>query len=448
MPWLRALPKGLHTRPLDFNLHSTHDGEPHIPFSRYVQLEPMPSSCMTFPQFCNLSAELQLRVLYFCNSPTLFQLMQTSYTTRAEAKKLFWTYPDSWYRVNGLWLLAGGYPGEDHHDVDFMTYVERLDVNINYLRPQNWMTYEVNEIWETWGGWPPREDRPLPEAPIAVIQGIEERIRDFWRTLQRRFPRATHVIVSEDMGRKGSRSLPYLFKMIVQMCPTGIIVSASLLQGDGNYSSRQERSLWRQVKGNAGVEDEWEHTIPSWTQQRIILMPPKRFRGPVGAYESIDYKFYHHSLQHTAARVLRIIALERYHFHELSDQKGFGCFAPNCEAYFKRPEEYTLHAIQTGHDASAVPPENVMALFKKNDKRLLRLQKKDDKAWDLIRRYWGEENTEKRRNAEQAFLDQLEHDPLYAQAKPVKESKAWAGIHNILEEWRRARESLTWDGLE
>jgi hypothetical protein len=74
MAWLRALQGPLQS-PLDFNLHSTFDGEPRIPFSCYVQLEPMLLSGATFSQFSDFPAELQLRVFYFCNSPTFFQLM-------------------------------------------------------------------------------------------------------------------------------------------------------------------------------------------------------------------------------------------------------------------------------------------------------------------------------------------------------------------------------------
>jgi hypothetical protein len=334
--------------------------------------------------------------------------------------------------VNALWLLSGGYPGEVHHDINFMTYVERLDVNIDYLRLQDWMTDEVNEILEAWQGGSIRADRALAEAPMAVIQGIEERIRDFWRTLQQKFPRATHIIASDNTAREASKYLPYLFKRIVQICPTGISVSASLLQGGETYNCRLHRSLWRQVKGDCSVAGEWEQICPIWTQQKIILLPNRRFRGRVGTYKSIYYKAIHHDLQITAARVLLIVALERYYFHEQHDHKGFGCFAPGCDAWFERPEEYTSHAIQTRHDESAVPPENVKTLFEKNRKRLERLQEELRKAWYPIIEYWGEDGSEKRDNAEQAFLHQLERDPMYAQGKPAMKSEAWAGIQMVM----------------
>ena len=42
-----------------------------------------------------------------------------------------------------------------------------------------------------------------------------------------------------------------------------------------------------------------------------------------------------------------------------------------------------------------------------------------------MRVVWGEEGSQQRREAEDAFLYQLEHDPLYAQREPPRERLVW-----------------------
>lgn len=129
---LGATHMGPWTRPLNWNLHVTSIGEPQTPFSLYVLPELTSPSCAAFLPFCRLPTELQLRVLYFCDSPTLFQLMQVSSVTRTEAKRLFWLYPDAWYHVDGDWLLAGGFPGHAHHASDVQAHVERVEADFAY----------------------------------------------------------------------------------------------------------------------------------------------------------------------------------------------------------------------------------------------------------------------------------------------------------------------------
>jgi len=75
------------------------------------------------------------------------------------------------------------------------------------------------------------------------------------------------------------------------------------------------------------------------------------------------------------------------------------------------------------------------------------LYEEDRKAWGPIMESRGDHGSEKQDKAEQAFLHQLEHDPLYAQGKPDIESEAWARIQLVLEELDWERESLTCDGL-
>jgi hypothetical protein len=117
-----------------------------------------------------------------------------------------------------------------HYDMYFLTYVERLNIEFHWITDKNWMSLH---------DWEKREEvevNILAEAPVAAFQGMEERIHDFWQTVQHRFPRATRVILSKDQARKLSELPLDILKKVTQMCPPGISVSVFL-------SSRRELQL-------------------------------------------------------------------------------------------------------------------------------------------------------------------------------------------------------------
>jgi hypothetical protein len=465
---LRAVPRGPWTKPLDFNLHYTVDGESRIPFGLYVKPELTGLLCQVFPQFCSLPAELQLRIIYFCNGSTLFRLMQTSSATRTEAKKLFWSYPDAWYCVDGMWLYNGGYTGDTEHDTNFLACVEQLNVNLEYLKPGYWMgDIKYDEYVDDL-------DSILAEAPVALLQRMDKRICGFWQTLQHRCSRTTCVILSITAGfLRPKNSLSVLEKRIVNMCPASISVFVSLLQGDGSrlngWDSRMERSLW-QLIGEDTKANKWELICPTWTQQNI-LPPHKEFRGPVGWFQRGQHKYYRFKSQNLATRVLLNEAIERHYFYE--QRKPFNCFAPKCNAWFYSPGEWTQHAHKSCHDDGVAPPDNVKALFNQHKNKLERLKQEMHKAqrsifnaWNLIngnssaelgkgplRLYQPEHDEDQvmiyhleselqyyareagfeqlEYEAELAFLYQIEYDPLYAQAKPARESRLWESYTHL-----------------
>lgn len=334
--------------------------------------------------------------------------MQVSSAMRVEARKLFWSCPDAWYWVDGHWLLAGGFPGHAHHAIDFLAHIEQVEVDFNNIKT-------LREDWEA------EICRNHVGEPVAPSQGVEDRIRDFWQTLQHRLPRATNVVVSESRPRRAGESPPHDFKVMVEMCHAGISASASFFKMAAGNTHRLERSLWRRARGDASTAGGWEKISPTWTRQSILL-PPKEFRGPVGAYERVLYKSRRYCLQKWAEQRLLIEAIERHHFHERHEP--FDCFHPECNAQFGLPGEWTLHAIDSGHSPSAVPPDEVKASFDQH-KNMLEQMQKQDVAWGRVKEDRGEDGSKRRHNAEQAFLHQLDHDPLYAHGKPARECSTW-----------------------
>ncbi|KAF2134170.1 hypothetical protein P153DRAFT_363154 [Dothidotthia symphoricarpi CBS 119687] len=404
---LSAIHTGPWNKPLDWSLNVTQDGEPRVLFSRSVQ-----SGLASFPHaifslFGKLPTELQLDVLRFCDRPTLFQLMHVSSTMRIEARKLFWSDPDVWYHVDAPWLLAGGFPGPAYHAMNILPYVEQIEVEFDH------MTSVLHD-----------SEPSIGEAQSASSWVIEKRICDLWRTLRRRFPRVTHVVVSESHPRGAEHTPPCELKMVVQMCPLGVTVSASILQRD-DVSCLLERNLWR-LAGDASVAGEWEMVYPDWRRQSIIL-PPKEFRGLVGAYQHIDYQFQRFCSRKWAIPLLLIEARERHHFDERCEP--FRCFEPTCVIGFERAGKWALHAMRTRHDEKGqgtIPPEEFRHRFEQHEAELRRMRKRDiEGALEKMLRDWSEKTSEEQLGAEQAFLHQLDHDPLYAHGRPAQESLTW-----------------------
>lgn len=106
---------------------------------------------------------------------------------------------------------------------------------------------------------------------------------------------------------------------------------------------------------------------------------------------------------------------------------SFLCPSPQCQQQFKVPREWLLHAIDVCHNISdLVPPgEQLQTWFAQHNARLARMEQQDETTLNSMRALCGEQGSQQRREAEDAFLYQLEHDPLYAQREPPRERLVW-----------------------
>ena len=415
----RAIAEGNWKRSLDFGLHSTHEGELQVPFPRHVRpAHPTTTLEASFEQYTKLPAELQLQVLQFCDAATLFQLMHTSRSTRAEARKLFFSDPGTWYIMEADWLLRGGYTGHTMHDVDFIACVERLNVDFGWMSAWTWMSDEASRDWEV-------EEE---EAVATGYGGMDEKIQRFWQTVAHRLPKLKHIILSDDQDRYeeenpwNSRLPPAIFRRVARLCPSSISASVYLFEGRGSVYQRMERKLWRIRSSNKEATP--TNALQEWTQSTdhpgMPVIPPYRpFRGLLGAHEESYIKLTNAVAQRKAIQVLRIAALERHHFY--NSHTPFECPDRICFKWFENPEEYTSHAIWNKHARTAELPAPLEAAFTENDARLDHLF---DEAREMERpflEWWGKAGSEERKVAEKEVIRQLECDPLYAQDRPVME---------------------------
>lgn len=468
MMWDCTARPGPWSRPLNFDLHVNWRGEPRVPFALYTKPDPIRTSrmaCTSFPQFRSLPTELQRHVLHFCDEPTLYQLMQIS-VTRHEAKKVFWSNSNTWYCVDGGWLRYGAYTGETYRDLSFLAHVELVNISYDWLEPGDWIKSEHREEMQNKTVWYHNDDLYFAEATDQVLCGMEDNIRQFWQSLQDLCPRLTHVLISTVSRKPDPWDSPRIFLgKFGRLCPAGISVSVSLLQryrypGDPNYKARPQRNLWRLIHNEPDTEDQWEKVFTEWTP-RIVLLPPKKFRGPVGAFQRVHYRRDRRMMQEQATELLLVDAIERHHFQ--GRHKPFGCLAPHCEAWFTAPGEYLLHSFDTGHYKSAIPPESFKSLFDEHSQRLHRLYgldhyepyEQDTKDRNSSRKTSSEVTHEdscdedqvmiseleaeelhykdyfekqvildqREHDAMRAFLNQLQHDPLYVTLYKTNESR-------------------------
>jgi hypothetical protein len=419
----RAIAEGNWKRPLDFSLHGDFYGELFSPFSSYVRQTGWTKSNESIGQYANLPTELQLKILQFCDAATLFRLMHTSRNMRVEARKLFFSNPGVWYLVHAKWLLTGGYPAYTKLDLDMLACVEQLNVDFSWMHERLWMTPEGS------GRWAGTEE----DAAATAYGGMDEQIRVFWETVQRRLPQLKHVILSDQCTRSERRP-PALWKKVGRMCPASIDVSFYHLNADDPYNGRSKRTWWRRVINqttthDANVRYDWESC--SELPELIVIPPNHEFRGPVGRYEHFNAKYADHNARRRATRMQRIAAMERLHFHQT--HKPFGCSAPDCTAWFAQPEEYTTHANKTRHDEKDTLPAVYEAAFAENDEKLKQLWKETNDLDSSFLEWWDVEGSEKREAAQKEFVHQLEHDPLYAREMSVEMHPLLFYIHRALD---------------
>ncbi|KAF2274585.1 uncharacterized protein EI97DRAFT_354317, partial [Westerdykella ornata] len=394
------------TDPLNWNLYASYEGDLYIPFHDYVQAEWICKLDVAFPKFLQLPRELQSRILRFCNSATLFQLMHVSSATRDEARKLFWSDPGSRYVVDGAWLEAGGYSGHTLDDVAVLTLIKHVEVDFAAGSFVNW-------VWD--GG-----ESQWVEGPPA---DTADRMADtFWQTFQRRLPCATNVVLKSVHIESGGAA-PAGLTMLAERCPAGIRVSVSSLQKVAGCRLLLRKILWQPVWHDRSQPATWKLVDVEDTAQSIVP-PAKTFRGPVGAFLCIDHHSRRIGYLYMGISVLRIQAMEAYYTQ--NPQAPIVCPVPECDLRFETPRAWAVHASDARHiTCYKFPTETLERLFSEHEARLARINLQNADRGMALQREWGEEGSEQRRKREDEFLHQLQHDQEYAQATPPRESRIW-----------------------
>jgi hypothetical protein len=413
-----ATSRNLCTEPLNWNRFATRGGEICVPFAHYVQRNTAHVTGAVFSPFLRLPRELQLRVIHFCDKATLFQLMHASSVTRNEAEQLFWSDSNAWYRVSGEWLIAGGFAGHTHYAVDFLHNVHQVEIYFDTVDSfsDDWIDGERKLLYDG-------------EQPSRTA---DEQIKSIWDLLTTMCPRLTHAVVSEHHNR---RIMQEVHKELVQKCPAPISVSASYLQRDFSNKAIVRRHLVKKPSTNNGTTTCWPILDREWTRQTILL-PLKTFRGLVGAFQHAEYAQIIWEYQQECLPLLRTEIVEKYYFR--TGYRAFRCPKPACPAYFTLPGQWPAHVDEcNGHESMAeIPGEFAIQLAEYREEIKRTRQRDYSDAMESIRTQRGVDGSEQQRAVDHAFLEQIEHDPLYACSKPAQETAIWQRYQSIMKKDR------------
>jgi hypothetical protein len=406
-----VLEEGFWRKPIDFTLSSTEQGRFYKQFHQHVRPLKSTTAGVSFHQYIKLPAELQLRVLGLCDAPTLFQFMRASRHLRAEAKKLFFSDQKTWYYLYGNHLLDGC-PAESTYDIDFLACVQQLDLECG-ANTERLITESVPNS-NTW-----------PQEPLKFDE------KDFWQMIQRLFPRLKRVIFSQEARLPLDKDpVARCYRNLAQVCPQGIDVTICAAETEENVvGDRRKRVYWRLRAGQEDVDADTTLERDELLKSPLMLVVPPRkaYRGPVGEFLKAEALFRKWHDQGSAADMYEIAAVEKYHFEKRHEP--FDCCQANCIAWFEQPDQYTTHLLWTGHGETKPPPGKFRTLFAENSNRLERLAEDEREAHSLFWDWWlGDDDAKRHRIAKRAVIDQLEHDALYKQNKPLKEHGLWRKI--------------------
>ena len=411
--YTRVIDKGYWKEPLDLAIPITLGGQFFKYFHQHVRPLNSKTSEACFDQYTILPAELQVQVLQSCDAPTLFQIMRTSRNLRAEAKKLFFSDRNTWYRLSMRDLLIiCSCPGESIYDVDFLASIEQLNLDCD-TRFDDWVPDEACK-----GGITSKEFREMNFKQESA------RMKDLWQTVKRLCPQVKRILLSLD--RATMRDDPPIYdcyQKLAQYGPRGVEILFYGVEKPEEAEAagrRQQRVWWRLRAGNEDAnmsitpkrEDHLEALVP------MVVPPQKVHRGHIRAFINMVALWTNYSALCFAAKVHRAAAVEKHHFEERHEP--FGCSMTDCDAWFEEPDQYTTHLLATGHRDHEPAPEHFEALFAENAKRLEGLcrnaGKENSKFWD----WWGED-TEQQGAAKKEIMNQLKNDALYAQDGPTEE---------------------------
>lgn len=421
--------QSLWTEPLNWDRYMIDTGEERIPFHQYVQ--PSSARPSQFQRFGQLPIELQFRILAFCSTPTLFQIMRVSSTLRTEAAKLFWSNSKTYYLIRSDWLFNGAYPGDTYYDPSFFTYVQNVEIE-----------HQISE-----------EDIIAPLQPDGESNIQHNVVRGFWKTLETRFPMLKKVIITQNWrprtDRKYNNIISYCVKILAQSRPSTIDVSINIQDNKTpiltNGIVQLPTNIQRQSFYQPTLDGSWKKVTP-YPILRTVLMPIKRFSGPVGEFEQIFHVGFGLSQRRIALGFLIIEAIDRYYFDKETIET-FSCIEPGCDAYFEKAGQWTLHALQT-HGFERIGTEYikeyVLAMLPKELRERFRKVESDlivqlDELTMRLKRMsddWNEESGKKRRIIESEWIDQLENDKAWATGTDARKSEPWKNlIRTVYKTW-------------
>jgi hypothetical protein len=415
---------------LNWDLYATRMWEKRIPFHSYVYPDAVPDyllgQVLSCTQFGALPAELQFRILAFCSANTLFQLMHVSSTLRREASKLFWANSKAYFHVDAYWLLEGGYPAYTYWDLSFLDHVQ--NVEIEYEAHADTTIYPYHD-----GG------KELQQDTITT----------FWNSFKKTFLNAKRVIINSCMEDsawlENDEPVTPPLRALMQACPPGVEAYVLIVEEQRPFMdtslpapltrTKWQRSMYQLVAGSVWVEN------GSNKDRNTILMPMKKFNGPVGEHERLQYDESRILLQINALWPLMLEVVARDHVKGRK-RDSFSCPSHRCDAHFAKAVEWIVHAAESHpQDWSEfdILPTETRAVFKNRARALEQCLEDINTRYNKIRDEWHKEEGKNQGEIERGWIEQLDNEEAWYTGEKGSESRLWRQFVMTM--------SPTWEGI-
>ena len=342
---------------------------------------------------------------------------------RAEASKLFWANPKAYFLVSSNWLTDGAYPAYTHCNISFLPYVQNVLVDSREGTDQRIF--------------------PIHDETMVVRP---ERITVFWNSLTKRCPNVKRVFIDQNWlsspRRMESQQVPRALRILIHSSPSDIQTSTFIVEETNDTPTvcsasilstpTCQRSLYRPSAG--GI---WA-LVKSPQPWKTILPPAKKFNGPVGRYQQLDYNRTLTQLQRNGLWPLMVEALDRHYFY-MGNNELFSCPSSTCNAYFQKAGEWTIHAAESHYndwvtrDRFSILPRELRVEFEEREKALGRKEDEIRRIFNNMRDDWREGSVRKQREKERGWIEQLEKDMAWNTGTTPKESRLWQNLLQQME---------------
>lgn len=410
---------------LDLDFSTTLFWDSLIPFSSYVRSDYGSSTSQgdaLLPlQLPTLPVEVLFHMLRFCPSGTLFKLMRVSPVLRAEASKIFWCRWDTYFYIEADWLLGGALAGCTDLNLEFLHYVENVEVALN--------STSITDLC-------PRHD-----DEVEIQHGL---IDAFWKSIARRCPRVKRVLLSHPTRRQpwweDTQPIQLPIRSLAQACPPCIQLYILVLEEKrltvGIDSPTQPTLRWQHGVYQPGPCSTWLK-IPNMEQRKTVMVPPKKFSGPVGEYSRLCYRSSLNSLRQFALWPLIIRAIAQ---HYLVDKEiaEFLCPAQPCNITFTESEKWMFHIVdehlrpwdrsfgtEYNIEECTILPSKTRALIKARTKRLKESAAIIGEEFQTLRDFWNNGGGINQKEIKDMWMEQLLNDETWETGENPENSRIW-----------------------
>lgn len=261
-----------------------------------------------------------------------------------------------------------------------------------------------------------------------------------------RFPRAKRVIVNKNwesltIRYQNDEPIACSLKVLLETCPTDLEISAFVLVEIS--SGREKRTVlpvaknWHRVLYRLADGGEWRKVTTSGFERKTVLMPPKRFYGPVGEFKGLLHKQERIQLQLTGLGAVAIEALDRHYFGK-EHPEPFHCPVFGCDVYFEKAGQWTQHAAEA-HSVDMfiaqpkILPHVLQHDFEERKNNLTKEVEAGRRKFRKIFHDWNEEGGEKRRELERGWIHQLDNDEAWNTGVKGADSELWERFNDMMD---------------